>query len=319
MKFFKIKNLIKTLVLAVVIYAALLFIGDYNSISNQLSHLNLLVIPTILSLVFIENLISFYQWNFLLKRLDIKVPLKSSFLIFFSGLSMVITPAKVGEVLKSYLLKKSDGIKIRKSIMVVVFERLVDLLSLAILALIGSFAFIRSLYFQIMILILISVLSFIFILLTNRRIFFKFSSILNRVPFIKNYVKYLDHIYQSSTKLISFKTLIVILPLSTFGWFLECSSFYLLLNALNASLQILPATFIFSFSSVFGSATLIPGGLIAAESSFVALLLLQGISLANATLATVLIRLLTLFWGFSMGVIALFFTNKLLKKKGKSI
>lgn len=317
MKFFNIKNFIRFLILSVLVYAAMLFFGDYNKISSQLSGFDLLIVPEILSLVFIEYLLGFVQWNYLLKRLNMKVPFKRSILIFLSGLSMAITPGKIGEVLKSYLLKKSEGIKMRKSIIVVVVERLIDLLSLAILALIGSFAFIRSPYFQVLIIGLISVLIFAFVVLTSKKIFFKTSFVLKRLPIVKNYVGYLNQVYKSSRTLISFRTISIVTLLSVASWSLECLAFYLLLGTLNVPTSLLASIFIFSFSSVFGAATLLPGGLGSAESSFVVLMLLQGISLATATFATIIIRLCTLFWGIFIGIVSLTILNRIIEKSAK--
>jgi uncharacterized membrane protein YbhN (UPF0104 family) len=76
-------------------------------------------------------------------------------------------------------------------------------------------------------------------------------------------------------------------------------------------------TFIFSFSSIFGSIIFMPGGLGAAESSFVALLLLTGLTITTASLATILIRLCTLFWGIFVGVVSLTITNRHISKKRK--
>jgi len=317
-KLINIKNLVRFLILAIIIYTVILFIGDYGQLSNQLQHLNLLIIPGIMFFAVIDDIFRFYKWDYFLKKLNIRVPFKTSFLIFFSGLAMSITPAKIGEVLKSYLLKKAQGVKMRKSIMVVIVERLTDVLGLAILALIGSFAFINNPYFIIIIISLIFSLIFAFIILTNKKIFIKSSKILKKIPIVKNYVKYLDNIYKSSKKLITVKSLTFATLISTISWFSECFAFYLLLLVLNSPISIFAATFIFSFSSVFGSATFLPGGLGGAESSMIILLLLLGVVLPIASLATVLIRIGTLFYGLAVGIIALTFTNKLLSKKPRN-
>jgi hypothetical protein len=43
------------------------------------------------------------------------LPKWDSFLMFFSGLAMVITPGKVGEWLKSYLLREVHGTPVARS------------------------------------------------------------------------------------------------------------------------------------------------------------------------------------------------------------
>lgn len=308
MKLLSIRNFIYFLTLAVVIYAILISLGDLSKIS--LASFNWLVIPSVLFFAFLDDFIRFFKWDYFLKKINVRIPKKTSFLIFFSGLAMSITPAKVGEVLKSYLLKKTNGIEMRRSIMVVAVERLTDVLGLAILALIGSFAFIESLYYQAIIIGLMTAIFFVIALLTNKSFFIKTTKILYKIPIIKNHAKYVGEIYESSRTLLTFKSIFVATVMSVVSWFCECFAFFLLLNTLGISFSIQATSFIFAFSSVFGNAIPIPGGLGATEGSFVGLLLLNGVDLSLATLATVVIRVCTLFWGISMGIICLLMISR---------
>ena len=58
-----------------------------------------------------------------------------SALLFTSGMVMAVTPGKVGEVLKSYLLKRINGTPISASAPIVLAERVTD--GLAMLLLMG--------------------------------------------------------------------------------------------------------------------------------------------------------------------------------------
>jgi uncharacterized protein (TIRG00374 family) len=310
MRMFKVKNLVFFLALSVVIYSILIAIGDYSKISEQFETLNLLVIPVIMFLAWVDDFIRFLKWDYFLKKIKLKVRKKLSFLIFFSGLTMSITPGKVGEVLKSYLLKKTSGIKMRRSIMVVVFERLTDVLGLSILALIGAFSFINSTYFVFLVGFLMFAIFFVIVLLSSKRFFLKFSKILKKIPVVKRYMRYIGDIYKNSRQLLSPKVLTISTLMSVVSWFFECLAFYILLQALGAPLPLLAVTFIFSFSSIFGSILFVPGGLGVAEGSFVGLLLLSGLTIELATLSTILIRLFTLFWGILIGLICLLIVNR---------
>ena len=309
------ESLLFFVILSVIVYTVLIFIGDYQKISESLQLINIWVIPLVLLLAFMDDFIRFLKWEYFLRKLNIRISLKISFLIFFSGLSMSITPSKVGEVLKSYLLKKVKGVKIRKSIMVVVSERLTDVLALGILSLIGIASFFSYTYFLILISILLVLLFFVFSVLTNKKLFFKFYKIFLKIPIIKNYMRYVKHIHKTSKILLSFKSLTFATTISVFSWFLECLAFYILLYSLGYPIPLLSAVFIFSFSSIFGSALFFPGGLGAAESSFVLLLLLSGISITIASLSTILIRLCTLFFGVFLGIVSLLIINKLIRTR----
>jgi uncharacterized protein (TIRG00374 family) len=314
-RFLTTKSLVVFVVLSIIVFSILIFIGDYQKIAKELATVNLLIIPVVLFLAFIDDFIRFIKWDYYLKKLSIRIPSKMSFLIFFSGLSMSVTPSKVGEVLKSYLLKKAKGIKMRKTIMVVVSERLTDVLALGILSLIGFASFFSYTYFLLLIALMMVLLFSMFAVLTNKKLFFKFRGVLARIPVVKNYVKYIGHMHRTSKILLSYKSLGFATGISVVSWFFECLAFYILLIYLGAPIPLLSAVFIFSFSSIFGSALFFPGGLGAAESSFVLLLLIAGVPLATASLSTILIRLCTLFFGVFIGIISLFMVNRMIGKR----
>ena len=54
---------------------------------------------------------------------------------------MSVTPGKLGEILKSYLLKEENGTEVSKSMPIVFAERLTDFISIVLLSIIGAFVF----------------------------------------------------------------------------------------------------------------------------------------------------------------------------------
>ena len=90
-----------------------------------------------LTLAAINYLLRFAKWELYLRRLGVRIPIRDSFGIFLSGFSLTVTPGKVGEVLKSYLLREAHGVPMARTAPIVVAERLTDLVALALLALIG--------------------------------------------------------------------------------------------------------------------------------------------------------------------------------------
>ena len=66
------------------------------------------------------------------------MPLFDSLLLFLSGFALTVTPGKVGEVLKSYLLRESFGQPIARTAPIVLAERLTDLIGLLLLTLLGG-------------------------------------------------------------------------------------------------------------------------------------------------------------------------------------
>ncbi len=90
-------------------------------------------------------LIRFVKWHFYLHQIGIHdVPKRDSFLAFFSGLAMVITPGKLGEWLKSYLLQEMRGIPFLRTAPILLAERFTDSVALLLLAVAGFFVFRRG-------------------------------------------------------------------------------------------------------------------------------------------------------------------------------
>ena len=107
----KIGNKILIVVIAVIgLYAAFLIYSDINTISSKISDFKIEIIPIILLLVTSGWFVLFFRWYLLLRNAKIFIPVKDSFLIFMSGFALTIIPGKVGELVKSQLLKTKFGI-----------------------------------------------------------------------------------------------------------------------------------------------------------------------------------------------------------------
>lgn len=106
-----------------------------------MSRFHFYYLSLILLLAFTNYIVRCPKWEYYLRRLSMNVPVRDSLTIFFSGLTMCITPGKVGELLKSYLLKKSKGTPISYSIPVVIMERVTDLISILLLMFLGILSF----------------------------------------------------------------------------------------------------------------------------------------------------------------------------------
>jgi len=306
------KNIALFIILGIAVFAILIFIGEYEGVVKAFATLNPEIIIILVSLTFMNILVRFLKWEYFLRKLDIRIPTRSSFIIFLSGITMAITPGKVGEILKSYLLKQSHGIKVRKSIMVVFTERLTDVLGVAILSLAGLSAFLIHAYALVFVFIMVFVLIFI---ITSERHFPRLINLLGRLPIIGRYKKHILEAQEASRKLLTFKSLTITTSMSVFSWFFECLALFILLDHLGSHLSIFTSTFIFSFSSIFGSVLVLPGGLGAAEGSFLVLLLLSGVPRSIASVSTIIIRIATLWFGVFLGLASLFVYNRTQKNK----
>jgi uncharacterized protein (TIRG00374 family) len=308
------RRVIVFILLGTIVLAFLIFLGDYKQILENLRKINLFIIPLLILCTLMNYVLRFFKWEYFLRLLDIRVPTRNSFLVFFSGLSMAITPGKVGEVLKSYLLKQSDQVEISRSIMVVVAERLADVSGLAILSLLGLSSFLMHWYALVFVLVLVFCMV---LLLRSKKAITHFSSICAKVPVLKRYITNIDEAFGSSRKLLTPKSFTVATSLSLRSWFFECLALYILLRSLGYPISILEATFVFSFSSIFGSILVLPGGLGAAEASFMGLLVVLNLPKSVGALATIIIRICTLWRGVALGLISLWFFRATIRRKAQ--
>jgi len=105
----KTKNLIK-LILILSITALIFYLIfqkiDYISLKNIFLEINLFYIPLILGLVLLIPITSSKKWQSILSAMNYQISFKESFYIIMGALPVsVITPARSGDLIRSYYLK----------------------------------------------------------------------------------------------------------------------------------------------------------------------------------------------------------------------
>ena len=103
-----------------------MFSSDLKLISEKLQNFQLkyafIIIPIITFSFFIRG----FRWMLFLKYLKINIGIKNSFGIYFAGMAFGVTPAKVGELIKSQILKNKYSIAISKTAPIIFVERYYD-------------------------------------------------------------------------------------------------------------------------------------------------------------------------------------------------
>ena len=211
---------------------------------------------------------------------------------------------------KSYLLKQTDGIPISRSAPIVLAERLTDVLAMILLASAGLVAYRYG--WQVMAFILVSLLAFV-ALVQIRPLALGLLNWAERLPLIARFIQPLHHFYESSYQLLSLKSLLIAVGLGVISWGGECVALYVILVGLGIAATptlLQQASFAYASSSVLGAVSFLPGGLGVTDASLTGLLLLTGITSDLTVAATLLIRLCTLWFGVSLGLMTLFVFRK---------
>jgi uncharacterized protein (TIRG00374 family) len=309
------RRLIIGMLIGIAVVLLIVVISDGAAVRQSLRTFDWRLLPAILLLTLFNYALRFVKWQYYLRLLEIRqLRLRDSSAIFLAGFTMVMTPGKVGELLKSYLLRIRTGTPMTRSAPIIVAERVTDGLALLVLAGVGLIAFRNG--WQI--LLASAVAAVIALLIVQHEpTMLRVIAWVGRRRLVHGRGIALDHLYDSTRLLLGPRPFAVGLTLGIISWFGECVAFYLVLIGLglphSASL-LLAATFVFCAAAWIGGISLLPGGLGVAEASVAGLLLvvvddpLMTGSLAAS--ATLLIRFATLWFGVLLGMIALTYVSR---------
>ena len=296
------QKIIYSIVLGTLVVLILAIYADIDAVKSVFFQFEWKYVPVIIALTVLNYLLRFYKWDYYLSILGIHVDKKDSAIVFFSGLTMSVTPGKLGEVLKSYLLKQMDGISISRTVPIVFAERLTDVIGLIILSSFGAVVFQHGKFvLATMLFVIFSIVAII----QSRSISLYLIAFGEKLPVISKFAHHLHELYESAFVLLKLRTLCVSIGISIVSWFFECVAMWYVLKGFGLDLSILLATFVFAFSSMAGAVSMLPGGLGVAEGSIVGILYMMGIPKASAAGSALVIRFFTLWFGVLIGIITL--------------
>lgn len=249
-------------------------------------------------------LIRFARWHVLLAAMGHRLPMTEHLRIYLSGLSLNMTPGKLGETIRTALLLPR-GVRASQSLAAFLADRLSDVLGVALLGVAAGWVTgLRDL--------LLSAIFVIGLLGTM---------LLRRVVRSADWLRPLAHGRSQSRLARAMRALHMPLVEWTELWIAPRVGFCVALAALAYGLQGLvfhayavavgvelpmaTSLFIFASSTLIGAASLIPGGLGAMEAALIYQLVEAGASRGQALAATLAIRLSTLWTGMLLGSLML--------------
>lgn len=296
-----------SIAIAAFIYLAFTIYADYRKVISSFNNFNWILLPVLLLLSFGNYISRFFKWEYYLRVIDVKLQTIDSLSIFMSGLIMSITPGKMGELLKSYLIKQVNGTPISKTAPIVFAERVTDFLSLTILALAGAYYFNYGKIITIAIgFALISVITII----SNKKLFYKIITQLSHIGFISKHISKIITAYDSSAILLSIKPLFLMTLLSIVSWGFECIGYFIILNNFRIETGLYWSIFSYSFSTIVGALSMLPGGLGITEGSLSFMLIQKGVKENVAFASTFIVRAVTLWFAVIVGIISVLLYQK---------
>jgi uncharacterized protein (TIRG00374 family) len=296
------QKVIISIALAGALYLTFTIYADFTNVINAFRKFNLLLLPVLLLLSFLNYFTRFIKWDYYLSVVNVKMKKLDSLSTFMSGLIMSVTPAKLGEVLKSVLVKEITGEPISKTAPIIFAERITDFLSLLLIAIVGAYVFD---YGGNITLIVAAFFVILIIIISNKKIALPIINFSERIPLIKKYIHNIHSAYESSYQLLKMKPLIMMTLLSLVSWGFECWGYYIILVNFGVDFGLLWASFSYSFSTIVGAISMLPGGLGLTEGSLTFLLVQKKIPADISVATTFIVRVVTLWFAVLVGIVSL--------------
>ena len=298
------------ILIGVVVVVAIVILSDAGALSRALRDFDWRLLPLVLGLTILNYAMRFIKWQYYLRLLGVAtLSRRDSLMIFLAGFTMVMTPGKVGELLKSYLVRERTGVPMTRTAPIIFAERLSDGFALLVLSAIGLTVF----RYGWQLLVVGAVLSCLGLFVLQREAWIH--AILRRLERTRpgrTRGAAMIELYDSTRVLLRPRPLLTAVGIGVISWLGECVAFFLVLAGLGipATWSVLLASiFVFAASTWIGGASMLPGGLGAAELTVAGLLLVTiddpAMTSTLAGTATLLIRFATLWFGVLIGIVAL--------------
>jgi glycosyltransferase 2 family protein len=303
------------IILIMVFYILFALYSDINKFITHLETIDLkLLVPILLSFsatLFIKSI----RQYFFLRQINTHINFKENIIIFLAGLSLIVTPGGLGQMIKSHFLKKDHNQPVAKTIPLVIVERYHDVLALfsfTVLLLSVSDTTIPVLTIPILVIGIFLLVLMIMIKNYKVSIFFQRRRFINKIPLLRNLEeKSYSEFNMSLSLLFKNKSIVYGWLYSMAAWSFEAVGIFLCFKALGLSINFISST-VFGFSSVlFGAVSFLPGGAGLTEIIFVHILSSHGIELSMATTLVIFYRLSSIWFSTAIGVITMeFLLNK---------
>ncbi len=303
-----LRRAIIALIVGIGIFLALSLYADIDNLGERLAHFGWWAFALALFLSAANYGLRFFRWQLYLRRQRVDVPESTSLLVFLSGFALSVTPGKVGELIKSFLLRAAVSVPITKSAPIVVAERITDLVSLLVLALLGT-AIYGVLNQTLMIGVGVGAALVVAALgLAAWPAGMRYVIILICCGPLLRIRDRILQLYGGLSNLLAIRALSWATPLGLVAWLAECLGFALIVSAFpGAELSLGVAMLIYASATVAGALSFLPAGLVVTEAGMTLLLvqLLPGLDQPTAIAATIITRLATLWFAVLLGLISL--------------
>ncbi len=240
-----------------------------------------------------------WRWQIAQGQIGVDLPYPRTLLYYMAGYALLLTPGRIGEAVRLWLLHRGHGTRYERSFALLAVDRLADgvVFVLFILAGLASFSGYAGMAAGVALLLGVALW-----------LFFRPAPLLAATDWTYGRLRRWPRAFararialRQGRRIARPGLLIPALLLSLAAWTVLAAGFTLLLQALGVAAGLADAMFVLGLASAAGALIVVPGGLGGTEGAMLVLLAGMGATPEAAIAATVVIRALTLWLSVAIG------------------
>jgi uncharacterized membrane protein YbhN (UPF0104 family) len=298
-----VRRTVATLAAFLLACAVLLWFARDSDAMAAAALLSPIVVLACLGLSLVNYILRGLRWVLLGHAFGVAAPAGRQLLYFFAGFALTVTPGKLGEVVRLWLLRRHHGVPYARSMPLLAGDRVMDMVAICLLALIGA---VLTSQYLLVTAVLAAACAALLAALTHAPL------LLHLIDWTERRLRRAPGLFARAREVCAMLPAIgrpaVLLPallLSCLGWIAECLVLWLVVQSLGTDIGLGESLLVFCLAAVAGAVSLLPGGLGAADVSLLGLLRLVAVPEPSAIVVTILVRLATLWFAVLLGLATL--------------
>lgn len=299
----QLSRAVLALALLTTIYIGALFVLDaHNKTFDRVGQL-VELLPIVAAISLASFSLRYARWRWLLRQRGYAFSGLHGFLGYIAGFAFTASPGKIGELVRIRYFTKM-GVPAELVVACFVFERLVDLVTLLLIA-----TLLASAVPGFAVAVVFVALVFVAVLFLGKagRFWVGGAKLLRlaRLGVAAPGLVVLRQGIVDARVFVNFHESSLALVVGLAAWVLQACGFAFLIRSLQIDIAIAPALAIQPLATLLGAASLLPGGIGTTEAAIVVLLAQFGVSLELGALAAIGTRLGTLWFATLIGIAAM--------------
>ena len=256
-------QLLWSLMLALLVYIGLIVFGDWRQLSSLLADFPWGWLAPTVALTLVNFGVRLLKWHWYLRLIKTPISFGLSARIYGISFLMMMTPGKVGEFVRAFMVRNVSGTPVSVVAPVVLAERMTDGLAMILLAGIGLLA-VDNERIRLAAVTALLAIAAIIVVIQLRPLSLWCLALGHRLPLVNRFTDKLTAFYESSYFLLQPRYLITSVLIGVVSWASQGLAFYLVLLGFGLPEGVgsmLTSVSAFNMSTVVGAVVATPGGL----------------------------------------------------------